>query len=104
MVTKRLTKVLEGDNSINPCQSRYRKRHSAIDALCRIENSIRYSFMRGEHCTAVFLDISNAFDTVDYVGLFNKIDRLGIEGNMAMFIKDFLTARKLAVRIRCDTY
>ena len=99
MVTKRLNHILESKKSINHCQSGYRKKHSAIDALCRIENSIRYSFMRGEHCIAVFLDISNAFDTVHHIGLMKKLNRLGIKGNMAMFIKDFLEGRTLSVRI-----
>ena len=99
MVTKRLTHILESNNSINKCQSGYGKKHSAIDALCRLENSIRYSFMRGAHCIAVFLDISSAFDTVHHIGLINKIGKLGIKGNMAMFIKDFLKESSLSVRV-----
>ena len=90
MVTKRLANVLESNNSINDCQSGYRKQHASIDAICRIENSIRYSFMRGEHCLTVFLDISSAFDCVNHKLLMDKILQLGIKGNMGMFIRDFL--------------
>ena len=57
IVTKRLSNILESQNIINSYQSGFQKRHSSIDVICRIENSIRYSFMRGEHCIAIFLDI-----------------------------------------------
>ena len=98
MVTKRLANVLESNNSINDFQSGYRKRHASIDAIGRIENSIRYTFMR-EDCLAVFLDISSAFDCVNHKLLMDKILQLGIKGNMGMLIKDFLEGRLLTVRI-----
>ena len=99
MVTKRFTNILESKNSISNCQSGYKTRHSSIDAICRIENSIRYSFMRAEHCLAVFLDISNAFDCVNHKLVMNKILQLGIKGNMGMFVNDFLRGRTLEVRV-----
>ena len=86
MVNTRLMKYLESTNLLTNCQSGFRDRHSALDAICRLKSSIQHCFMRREHCIAVFIDISAAFDSVNHISLMSKIKDLGISGNLAMFI------------------
>ena len=54
-------------------QSGYRVGHSAIDTLVRLKTAVRTSFLRGETVVAVFLDISQAFDSLWLGGLLLKL-------------------------------
>ena len=81
-----------------PYQSGYQAGHSAVDALIRIESAVRTSFRRGEILVAVFLDISQAFDSLWHGGLMMKLQWMGLEGNQPHFIQQFLLARRISVR------
>ena len=56
---------------------------------------IKYSYLFYENCEtrAVFLDISKAFDKVWHEGLVFKLASNGIDGNLLMTVKNFLTNR-----------
>jgi ribonuclease HI len=99
MVNWRLQAYLE-ENALLRChQSGFRSFHTTTDALVRLEHSVRTSIIKKEYCIAVFLDISQAFDTVWHHGLTQKIHDLGLMGNLPYFLCDFLKMRKLSVRI-----
>ena len=52
-----------------------------------------------EHTLGIFLDYSKAFDMVWKNGLLHKLRNLGITGKMYKWIADFLTDRKIRVRV-----
>ncbi len=47
----------------------------------------------------VFLDMSKAFDKVWHKGLIYKLERAGIRGNLLLWLKSYLTGRKMRVII-----
>ena len=99
MVNRRLRLFLESIELFNPNQSGFRASHSTLDGLCRLEHHAHSALLAGRYCVAVFLDITQAFDSVWHHGLLLKLHRLGVSGNLAQFIKQFLFCRKISVRV-----
>ena len=99
LVTIRLKKFLETNNIIINEQNGFRAGYSTIDSLCQLENDIRTSFIKGESTLAVFLDITQAFDSVRHDILIRKIIEMGIKGRLLKFIIYFLTGRQTTVRV-----
>jgi len=99
IVNRRLQHYLEENKYISPYQSGFRAGHSTIDPLTRLESAIRTSFIRGEICIAIFLDIDRAFDSVWHVGLLKKLNSAGLQGNLPYFVQQFLQSRKISVRV-----
>ena len=89
-VTRRLQKHLEEINFYSPYQSGFRKGHSTLDSVARLEHSARNALLHREYCVAVFLDISSAFDSVWHHGLLIKLHSIGLTGNMARYIQQFI--------------
>ena len=98
MVNRRLLHHLEEKKIFSPCQSGFRAGHSVFDALCRLEYAARKAILHREYCVVVLLDITKAFDMVWHHGLFMKLARLGVCGNLVRFIREFLLARRITVR------
>ena len=98
MVNRRLLHLLEEKRFFSPHQSGFRAGHSVTDALCRLEYAARNAILHREYCVTVLLDINKAFDTVWHHGLFVKLERLGLSGNLTRFIREFLLARRIIVR------
>ena len=69
-----------------------------MDGLARLENSIRTNQLNSQATLTVFLDISQAFDSVSHNLLLHKIQSLHLDGNLACFIQDFLFNRTIKVR------
>ena len=62
MVLPRLTLALEEQNFLKNYQSGFKRLHSTIDCLVRLESAIQETFKRDEYMVAVFLDIEKAYD------------------------------------------
>jgi len=103
MVTRRLHLYLEKMKLLDSMQSGFRAYHSATDALARLENYVRTSFLLCHSVVAVFLDIDKAFDTVWHYGLMQKLYKMGLTGNLPKYINNFLTKRSLMVKIGTTT-
>ena len=99
MINARLISYLHLHNHLDRCQSGFRPRHSSLDALTRLDYTIRHSFIRHEHVICVFLDITQAFDSVNHTLLLRKLSSIGLTGNLLAFIHNFLSNRKLQVRV-----
>ena len=99
IINKRLQQYLESENFFAKNQSGFRASHSTLDGLCRLEHDARMAIMQKKYCVSIFLDISQAFDSVWHHGLLMKIKEIGLNGNLANFIKGFLQDRKITVRI-----
>ena len=99
MVLFRLAVFLERRHFVKPYQSGFRKLHSTLDPLVRFENAIQDSFKKGEYLVAVFIDLEKAYDMVWRHLVLKILHSLGLKGNLPTFIKNFLSNRKIKVKI-----
>ena len=100
MVAKRLSFILEKHSMLSKYQCGFRKNHSSIDHLVRLETDIRKGFKHRKHLAAVFLDIRKAYDMVYRPAVIYKLYKLGIRGHLAFYISNFLTGRR-QFQVRC---
>uniref|UniRef100_A0A2P2HYD1 RNA-directed DNA polymerase from mobile element jockey-like n=1 Tax=Hirondellea gigas TaxID=1518452 RepID=A0A2P2HYD1_9CRUS len=98
IITRRLQAYLE-ENNFYDHQSGFRAGHSTLDALTRLESSVKESMLLNKYCVAVFLDIAGAFDCVWHHGLLQKLKQMGMKSNLPDFIQQFLSKRSIRVRI-----
>jgi len=99
MITNRLNWYLEKNKLLNPMQTGFRKNKSTLDHIMRLQSDIQNSINHGQYTAGVFLDFSKAYDMIWKNGLMHKISKLNISGNMYNFINDFLSERKIQVKV-----
>ena len=100
IAVKQIDNHLEQNDLLEPLQSAYRANHSTETALLKITGDILQFIDSGKCVLLVLLDMSAAFDTVDYQ-IF--IDRLcsenGVDGNVKSWMTSYLSERTQTVRI-----
>ena len=72
----------------------FRSQHSTNLRLLHLIDQISSSIDNKELCTEIFLDLSKAFDTVNYGILLNKLEHYGFRGLALQWIKNYLNERK----------
>ena len=72
----------------------FQKSCSTEHAIIELTNKIFKSFDKGEQVLGVFIDLSKAFDTVDYGILLSKLNHYGIKGLIYKWTKNYLSNRK----------
>lgn len=75
LLLKRLDRIIKQRNLIPTHQFGFRNKHSTIDQVHRITNIIEKTFEEKKVCSAVFLDVAQAFDRVWHEGLKFKLHR-----------------------------
>ena len=101
MVGIRLNWFLEENSLLTRYQSGFRKNHTTYDHIVRLETDIRKGFKYKKSTTAVFLDISRAYDMVHKPILIYKLHKIGIRGNLAKYLLGFLSENRIfQVRFR----
>lgn len=94
-----LKRMFEHDpfaDAIPSHQFGFRKQHGAEQQLGRVTQFILKAFEKGEYCSAVYLDIQEAFDRVWHKGLFYKLGRI-LPVALYRIIRNYLTDRTFAV-------
>ena len=66
IVLSQLNEHLDHNNLLSPLQSAYRPKHSTETALLRIVNDLLTAMDNNKICILTLLDLSAAFDTIDY--------------------------------------
>lgn len=99
---KRLTPVLNRNNIIPEYQFGFRQHHGTPEQCHRIIKVISASFERKMYCSAVFLDIQQAFDKVWHEGLLYKLKKL-LPAPFYLFLKSYLKGRSFYVKINNET-
>ena len=75
-------------------QSAYRQFHSTESAVLVLHNDIVCAIDRGEITGLVLLDLSSAFDTVDYTSLLSILEsRFSVTGQSLAWFRSYLTDR-----------
>ena len=99
MVNDRLVYWLEMRNILYSYQTGFRQRRGTMDPVVTLEESIRKAQVNKETILAVFFDIEKAYDMVWREGLLIKLRQMGIKGRMFQWVKDFLSGRRIMVKI-----
>ena len=105
VVSCRLNVHLNCNHSYNVFQSAYKRFHSTETALLKIHNDISLSMDTGKVITLTLLDLSAAFDTIDYsVLLDSPFAWYGISGTALTWIRSFLINQSIQIRNRQDIH
>lgn len=75
----------------------YRKGHSAICCVNYVVNTIKEAKTKKQHCIAIFLDISKAFDEVDGQKMLDILNEKGILEGINRWIFEYLKRRKIVI-------
>lgn len=95
----RLNPVISELNIIPNHQFGFRQRHGTIEQVHRVVDKIRLSQEKKEYCSAVFIDISQAFDKVWHEGLLYKL-KLYLPHPYYEVLKSYLTERHFMIKLR----
>lgn len=76
ILAKHIISSMEDNHQIPPHQFGFRQKHSTIEQVHRVVNQIKSDLDTKKYCSAVFLDITQAFDKVWHPGLLYKIRKL----------------------------
>ena len=99
IINARLVHTLERGKFFSPSQYGFRKGRSTIDSLTNIQSDILNSINSKNHLIAIFFDIQKAYDTTWKYHILKTIYNFGIRGHLAEFIQNFLTHRKIKVKV-----
>lgn len=97
LLLKRLKPILDINKTIPDYQFGFRNNHSTIEQVHRIVNQINNCFEEKKYCSAVFIDISQAFDKVWHEGLLFKI-KSNLPYQFYEIFKSYLENRTFYVR------
>ena len=87
-------------NMFEELQSAFKAHHSTETTPVKVFNDIMLNVDSGSGSFLILLDISSAFDTIDYDLLCTVFERhLGLSGTALKLLKSFLTGRSQAVII-----
>ena len=84
---------------IRDSQHGFRRNRSCLTNLLQFYNTVIEDYEENSAADIIFLDFQKAFDTVPHKRLIKKLKSHGIDGNVADWIEDWLTARKQKVVI-----
>ena len=88
------------DNNLLHCsQYGYRCHHSTEHAALELIDRINNCFIENGKILGIFLDLSKAFDTIDYTILLAKLKHYGFQPGALALIENYLHNRKQFVQI-----
>ncbi|CAH2231394.1 jg27705 [Pararge aegeria aegeria] len=97
ILLNRMKPILIESHIMPDHQFGFREQHSTVEQGHRVAHKIRETLERKEYCSAVFLDIQQAFDRVWHEGLLYKLKTL-LPNSLYMILKSYLSGRKYQVK------
>ena len=99
MVNARLVWYLESKQLLSNRQFGFRKNRNTIDPLLLLTREIQNAFAKQQQTIAVFFDLAKAYDTTWRAGILEQLTAWNIKGNLFRCLQDFLSDRRLKVRV-----
>ena len=97
ILLKRLTPIVEAKVLVPKHQFGFRQKHSTIDQVHRITHNIEQALEEKKVCSAVFLDVSQAFDKVWHDGLMHKLKK-ALPACYANILESYLADRYFRIK------
>ena len=91
---------LEKENILFKHQLGFRKNYSIEQAILELTDNLKTKIDSNEAICSIFLDLSKAFDTVNYQILLQKLYRYGIRGVPLQWFKSYLESRTQYVEVK----
>ena len=98
-IASNITNHVVTQNLLDNRQWAYRKGKSTEQLLIHLTERWREAVERKLFVGILFVDFTKAFDTVSHNILLQKLNDLGIRGDIWLWLKNYLTERKKLVRI-----
>ena len=99
IIKYRLDDYLEKQDVLPRYQAGFRKHRSCMEHIVKISSHARKALARRKKILSTFFDIRAAYDTVWHNKLLQKLNKIGINGNMMIFIQTFLSNHSLQVKV-----
>lgn len=99
IVKSRLMEFLNKNNYFSSNQFGFREGMSTEDALLTFMENVYSSINQNKKVSALFIDLTKAFDTVDHGVLFEKLWWTGVRGLPLNWFTSYLSRREQSVRI-----
>src|SRR6218665_1234811 len=99
LVCDRLSWHMDAIGLFNRHKSGFRRMRCCQDHVIRLQDDIQRAFAAGQTTTGGFIDLEKAFDLMWTDGLLYKLQRLGIQGHLFKWIRNFLSDRSIRVRV-----
>jgi hypothetical protein len=100
MISSRLQIWSIRNNIISEFQAAYKKRTGCRDHVFTLYTTIQYNIERGNKVYALFVDMSQAFDTVNHEWLWTKLKSYGLSGKILNTIMAIY--RKASAKVRTN--
>ncbi len=98
LVNNQLKSFLSTYSVLSSHQSGFRTNHSTISAITLVTNHIISALDKKQHCAAVFVDLSKAFDTVDHDILLSKLFNIGLSESACAWFHEYLSERRQCIK------
>ena len=98
LILKRISKIINDKKIIPNTQFGFRNKHSTLHQVHRITDSISYALEKKLYCSAVLLDVAQAFDKVWHPGLLFKLKAI-LPPPYFLFFKSYLENRNFVTQV-----
>lgn len=86
-------------NLLNNNQFGFIPKSNTIAATTQLVNELRSNLDKNHKVSAIFIDLSKAFDTINHQLLLNKLQNIGCRGKILELLKSYFTDRCQIVKI-----
>jgi hypothetical protein len=102
IMARQMTQHINENNLLSPLQSGFRRSHSTTTAVLKVTEDIRMNLEKGQATVVVFLDFSQAFDTVVRALLGHKLkNSYAFAEDACKLLGSYLFDRNQIVRTEC---